>query len=129
MYNFNPTKTNPFSRKSCVSLAALAFLTLLIGSAVAEPIRVQDDEVRKSAIQKSQPVYPPIARQMNLSGRVLVDAIVSETGSVEKVDIVTGNPILAAAAQNAAKNWKFQPFQVNGKATEAVVRLAFDFSR
>jgi periplasmic protein TonB len=65
---------------------------------------------------------------MNLSGKVLVDITVASDGSVEKVDVVSGNPILAGAAVTAGKRWKFNPFKVDGKATEAVVRVAFDFT-
>jgi protein TonB len=108
-----------------LSTAALALPALLS----AQPIRVGEDEARKAALQKTQPTYPPIARQMNLSGRVLLDVTVDTAGSVEKVDVVSGNPILAGSASQAAKQWKFQPFTADGKATEAVIRIGFDFSR
>ena len=53
---------------------------------------------------------------------------VAENGSVESADVVNGNPILASAAKTAAKNWRFQPFQEDGKSSKAVVRINFDFS-
>jgi protein TonB len=65
---------------------------------------------------------------MRLSGQVVLDMYVDESGSVEKADVVSGNPILGNAAVAAAKHWKFQPFQANGKAIKAVVRIAFDFN-
>jgi protein TonB len=102
---------------------------LSAGSVFSQPVRIQDDEAKKAALQKVQPAYPAIARQLNLAGRVLVDLTVSPDGTVEKVDVVNGNPILANATIPAAKRWKFSPFQVDGKPTEAVVRVAFDFSK
>ena len=107
---------------SAVSLALPVLMS-------AQPLRVGEDEARKAAVQKTQPTYPPIARQMNLSGRVLLDITVDTNGSVEKVDIVSGNPILAGSASQAAKQWKFQPFTADGKNTEAIIRIGFDFSR
>jgi protein TonB len=104
--------------------------TLLLGKSLpAQPIRVQDEDARKAAIEKVQPTYSPIARQMNLTGRVLLDLTVNTDGSVEKADVVSGNPILSSSAVTAAKRWKFQPFQSDGKPTEAVVRIAFEFNK
>lgn len=110
-------------------VACAAFLLFSGASLFGQPVRIQDDEAKKAIVQKVQPAYPPIARQMNLSGRVLVDITVAADGSVEKVDVVSGNPILAGSAVSAAKHWKFNPFQVDGKTTEAIVRIAFDFSK
>ncbi|MFZ0593068.1 MAG: energy transducer TonB [Bryobacteraceae bacterium] len=116
-------------QKPAFSVACVAFLLFSAASLFGQPVRIQDDEARKAVVQKVQPTYPPIARQMNLSGRVMVDLTVAADGSVEKTDVVSGNPILAGAAVSAAKRWKFNPFQVDGKVTEAVVRIAFEFSK
>jgi protein TonB len=92
-------------------------------------VRVDESEAKKNIITKVEPEFPAIAKQMNLSGRVEVDIHVDEAGKVEKVDAVSGNPILAGAATNAAKHWKFQPFEADGKPTKVVVRVAFSFIR
>jgi protein TonB len=117
-------------RKALLPVASAAFFLVSSGlSLSAQPVRIQDNEAQKAALQKVQPSYPAIARQLNLAGRVVVDLTVNSDGSVEKVDVVNGNPILANAAVPAAKRWKFTPFQVDGKPTEAVVRIAFDFNK
>lgn len=115
--------------KFTFALTAAAFACFFANSMFAQPIRVQDEDAKKAAIQKVQPTYSPIARQMNLTGRVLVDITVDTDGSVQKADVVSGNPILANSAVTAARRWKFQPFQADGKPTEAVVRIAFDFNK
>lgn len=91
-------------------------------------VRVSDQEAQQSIVQKVRPDFPAIAKQMKLSGRVVVDLTVAEDGKVEKADVVSGNPILGTAAKNAAKQWTFRPFQENGKVSEAVVRINFDFN-
>lgn len=123
------SSTKPF-RKALLPVASAAFLLVSGGiSLFAQPVRIQDNEAQKAALQKVQPSYPAIARQLNLAGRVVVDLTVNAAGSVEKVDVVSGNPILANAAVPAAKRWKFTPFQVGGKPAEAIVRIAFDFNK
>ena len=106
-------------------------LVMLAGTARtmrADMLHVSEDEAKKSVVAKVIPMLPPIAKQAHLSGRVVVDLVVSEDGSVEKVDVVSGNPILGGAAAKAGKSWTFKPFQgSDGKATKAVVKLSFDF--
>jgi periplasmic protein TonB len=105
----------------------LALMTCSLSRLGLAQIRVEESDAKKNIITKVEPEFPPIAKQMNLSGRVEVDLHVDETGKVEKVDAVSGNPILAGAAISASKRWKFQPFEADGKPTKAVVRIAFSF--
>lgn len=125
---FTPTKTQ---FKSVIRRAA--FISLPIVSAVlpsalrADTLHVSEQDAQRAVLTKIAPQYPPIARQLNLAGRVVVDVFVNSDGGVDKADVVNGNPILGGAAVNAAKHWKFQPFQANGKPSDAVVRLSFDF--
>ena len=97
-------------------------------NASAEPRHVTEQEGLRAVVQKVSPTYPLMAKQLKLAGRVVVDMIVAENGSVESADVVNGNPILAGAAKTAAKGWRFQPFQEDGKSSKAVVRMNFDFS-
>lgn len=55
------------------------------------------------------PVYPPIAITANVSGDVKVVVTLDKAGSVTKVRIVSGNPLLRRAAMEAAKRWRFKP--------------------
>jgi protein TonB len=91
-------------------------------------IRVSDAEAQKAAITKANPDYPPMARQMHVSGPVLVEAEVSFEGDVAKVVPVSGNALLSSAAVNAVKKWKFKPFTAEGQPAKALVRLSFNFS-
>ncbi|HLH05399.1 MAG TPA: energy transducer TonB [Bryobacteraceae bacterium] len=118
-------KNFPFSKQITIAAALLVpACSLYAGDA----IRVSDADAQKSIVSKVRPEFPAIAKQMKLSGRVVVDLTVAEDGKVEKADVVSGNPILGNAAKNAAKQWTFRPFQENGKVSEAIVRINFDFA-
>jgi periplasmic protein TonB len=109
-------------------LLAFALLGVLsIRSANADPMRVSEEDGRKAAVTKVAPTLPPLARQAHITGKVVVEMTVTEDGSVEKVDIVSGNPILGSAVVNATKRWTFQPFKSNGQPSKALVRAAFEF--
>jgi TonB family protein len=96
-------------------------------SATDAGLRIGELDARQAATSQVPPIYPPIARQMKVTGRVVVEAVVSEIGTVKQAKSLSGNPILANSALDAVKKWKFKPFQANGKASAAVVTLSFDF--
>ena len=66
------------------------------------------DIVRRAKI-RVQPVYPELARKMNITGTVKVEVVVSPNGSVKDAKVVGGHPVLAGAALDAVKKWKFEP--------------------
>jgi len=79
-------------------------------------------------IKTQKAVYPPEAAQKGIQGQVWVKLQISETGDVEQVNIISGDPILARAAVAAAKEWKFKPFIKNGKPTKISTKVPFDFA-
>lgn len=91
-------------------------------------IRISEADARKAAISKENPSYPPMAKQMRVAGQVVVEAEVGTDGEVEKVQPVSGNALLSAAAVGAVKKWKFTPFTAEGKPAKALVRMGFNFS-
>ncbi|MGP8244048.1 MAG: energy transducer TonB [Bryobacteraceae bacterium] len=76
---------------------------------------------------KTMPDYPAIARQLKLEGTVEVEAVVALDGSVEQVNIVSGNPVLTRAAVAAVKKWKFTPIKADGKPVKALAPLILSF--
>lgn len=111
----------------CSLVFSLCLLTGSLASA-QDRIRVAEAEAKKSVLNKVDPAYPPMARQMKIAGRVEVDVEVDPTGQVEKVTVVNGNLLLGGACVNAVKQWRFSPFNSGGKPMSAVARLAFDFT-
>ncbi len=102
---------------------------LMLGCAFAQdaPKKVTKIEGLNAVTSKVAPEYPPIARQLKLEGSVELEAVVSESGAVEKVNIVSGNPVLTRPAADAIKKWKFAPFTSEGKAVKAVVPVSLSF--
>jgi len=69
-------------------------------------------------VQKTQPVYPTIARVARVSGTVVLQATISKTGSVKNIHVVSGHPLLQQAAVDAVKTWRYQPYLLNGEPVE-----------
>ena len=85
------------------------------------------EEADSAAISKVQPEYPAVARQLKIQGLVELEAVVSASGEVAKVSVVSGNPVLTKPASEALKKWKFRPFTMDGKAVSAQVPVSISF--
>jgi TonB family protein len=68
------------------------------------------------------PEYPDIARRLNLTGTVQVQAVVKADGSVKEVKVVGGHPLLADAVRRAVMQWKYQP---GTKETVELIKFSF----
>ena len=93
----------------------------------AEPKRISHTAAVESATAKVMPDYSPIAKQLKIQGSVQLDAVIAEDGTVEKVDVVSGNPVLTKPAAEALKKWRFKPFVDGDKASKVVASFEFDF--
>jgi TonB family protein len=72
--------------------------------------------------------YPLEARQKGIQGQVWLRLYVSETGDVDKVEVISGDPALVPSAVEAAKKWKFKPFIKNGKPIRVSTKIPFSFA-
>jgi TonB family protein len=104
-------------------------LAAAAGYAVAQDsdLKVSGPDAMKAATSKVQPEYPAVARQLRLEGAVEVEVHISEGGVVDSARPLTGNAILATAAVEATKRWKFTPFTSGGKPVKATAPLTFNF--
>jgi periplasmic protein TonB len=108
--------------------AAWLAATLCATAPAQEPVKkVSKAEALEAATSKAAPEYPAVARQLRIQGAVELEAEVTETGAVEKVTIVSGNPVLTKPAADALKKWKFKPFTIDGKPARAVAPVSFTF--
>ena len=110
--------------------ACVAIVMVVIACAWAEGVKkVSKQEALDAAITKVQPGYPPMAKQLNIEGIVELEAVISDTGAVDSVNILSGNPVLTRPSVEALKKWKFKPFQADGKAVSAVAPFQFAFKK
>jgi TonB family protein len=87
-------------------------------SANAPSARTSDTPSVRKIINKVVPVYPSTARSMSLTGTVKLEALVLANGTVKSIQVKGGNPLLAQAAQNAVREWKWA--KAEHESTEAL---------
>jgi protein TonB len=98
--------------------------------ATPQRVRVSLGVSQGLLIKKVQPTYPPLARQARIQGRVLLQAEISKDGTIENLRLINGHPMLAPAAIEAVKQWRYKPYMLNGEpvAVETQVEVNFTLS-
>ena len=86
-------------------------------------LALADQGARKQSKNNRPVAYPATARQMHLAGTVRLEVLIGASGKVKKVDVVGGNPVLAAAAVDAVRDWTWEPAPAD--TTESVI-IKFD---
>ena len=100
------------SRRTAAALLAGLMLAVTLGPIQVGAQTAQSEEILRRAKSKVQPTYPELARKMNISGTVKIEVVVSPNGTVKDARVVGGHPVLASAALDAAKKWRFEPASV-----------------
>jgi periplasmic protein TonB len=115
-----------------VRLTALIFVatvTAVCGLAQDTGKKLSKPEALAAVVSRVQPDYPPMAQQLRIQGEVELEAMVGESGAVEKVTIVSGNPVLSRPASDALKKWRFRPLLEDGKPSKFVAPVQISFRR
>jgi TonB family protein len=68
-------------------------------------------------------LYPAAAKQQGIQGTVLLKAVIGADGTVRELHVIDGYPLVAPAAGEAVKRWKYKPYYVKGKAVEVVTTV------
>jgi TonB family protein len=104
-------------------LVAVGTLALVVGmTATAPSAHAQEMVGGRKVKSKGAPIYPELARKMNIAGTVKVEIVIAPNGSVKSAKAIGGHPLLIDAALDAAKKYKFEP-----GGEETTTQIAFDF--
>ena len=93
---------------------------------VVKPL-VVSDLGEGSLLHRVQPIYPSIARQARIQGAVELRAIISKAGTIEHLVVVRGHPMLATAAVEAVKQWRYRPYLLNNEPIEVETAITVNF--
>ena len=100
---------------------------------VAKPtrIRVSQGVLSGMIVRRVQPQYPADAKAARIQGSVVLGVVINKTGDVESVKLINGDPLLAPAAIDAVKQWKYRPYLLNGEpmVVETTATVQFTLSR
>lgn len=88
------------------------------------PLRIGGGVQAAKLLRQVKPPYPPLARQARISGVVRLEAVIAKNGEIKNLEVISGHPLLTAAALDAVRQWSYQPTLLNGDPVE--VRTVID---
>ncbi len=75
-----------------------------------------------------EPDYPLLAKQMQVQGSVVLQALIGRDGNIEDLHVISGPAILSSAAMQAVKQWRFRPYYLSGEPVETQARITVNFT-
>jgi protein TonB len=90
-------------------------------------VRVSPGVIKGLLIHRVEPIYPFLAQQARIQGAVVLTAIIDKDGNVQRLQLVNGHPLLAPAAIEAVRQWRYKPFLLNGQPLEVETTVTVDF--
>ncbi len=97
-------------------------------AAPKRPLSVSAGVMAALLVHRVQPEYPRIAQVMRLSGTVELQARIGADGTVQELEVVSGNPILARAAIEAVQQWRYEPTRLDGQPVEVETHITVTFT-
>ncbi len=91
----------------------------LIDDVPQEKRRIHESHIDPALLtRRIEPVFPALARQTRRSGKVVLHALIGTDGSVQALDVVSGDPLFINSAKEAVLQWRYRPTFLNGQAVE-----------
>ncbi len=111
-------------------MGSILSATPTVAPKIATPqrVRVSSGVSTGMLVRKVPPTYPPLARQARIQGTVILQAMISKEGTIENLQLISGHPMLAPAAIEAVKQWKYKPYLLNGEPVEVETQVQVNFT-
>ena len=96
--------------------------------APSKPVVISSGVAIGMLIQKTPPVYPPIAKSARVSGTVVLHAIIAKNGAIKDLHVVNGPAMLQQSALDAVRTWRYRPYKLNNEPTEVETTINVVFN-
>ena len=96
--------------------------------AAPQRVRVSGGVTEGNKIFAPTPQYPAIAKTARIQGSVVLAAIISKSGNIENLRVISGHPMLVQSALDAVKQWRYKPYYLNGEPVEVDTTITVNFT-
>ena len=97
-------------------------------SAVPGRTRLASDAAEARLLYRLEPQYPVDALAAHRSGDVVLEVLVGKDGLVASTRTVSGDRLLAVAASDAVRKWRYEPYRVHGHLAEFQTEVTLRFA-
>lgn len=95
---------------------------------VTAPVLISSGVIAGNRLAGNDPVYPAIAKAARVSGAVVLRAIISKNGEIQRLTVVSGHEMLRNSAVAAVQTWRYRPYLLNGEPTDVETTITVNFS-
>lgn len=99
-----------------------------VAKPLAGPLRVSSGVLAGLAISQPPPVFPPMARSLHVSGAVVLHAVISKTGRVKNLQVISGFGLLRPSVVDAVRSWRYKPYLLKGEPIEVETTITVTFT-
>jgi periplasmic protein TonB len=85
--------------------------------------RISEPVQAAQLFHRVEPVYPPLARQLRREGRVELRAVIATDGTIQSLEVISGDPLLIRSALDAVRDWRYHPTILNGQPIEVETHI------
>jgi len=104
---------------NCVNIPAVGPLRpVIVGPSRERPKIVHTHIDPAMLVRRVEPVYPTLARQIGRAGRVELRAVIATDGTIQSLQVVSGDPLFYQSALDAVQQWRYRPTVLNGEPVE-----------
>ena len=91
-------------------------------------VRVSQGVTQGLLITRVQPEYPKKARKKHVQGTVVLQALISQTGDIKDLKVISGDELLVPSAVKAVKQWKYRPYLQQGRPVEVETQITVNYA-
>lgn len=122
-----PSLVLPEAKGTDAAIAGLVSTNVAVPKPAPGALLISEGVTQGLLIKKIAPTYPPTALQLRKQGSVELLATVSKTGGITQIKVLRGESILAKAAVDAVRQWKYRPFLLNAEPVEIQTQITINF--
>lgn len=116
--------SSAFNGETVLSISAPDALAI----ATPDRIRIGGNVQQSKLVRQPHPVYPPEAKAARIQGVVKLSAVIAKDGTVSKLEVISGHPLLVPAALEAVKQWVYETTLLNGNPVEVITQIDVNFT-
>jgi protein TonB len=122
-----PSAMDVGSAADTKALANISSAPVNVPKPSAQMLRVSQGVMEGLVLKRVQPRYPTQALQMRIQGPVQLQATITKNGDIQNLKVVSGDGVLAHAAQEAVRQWKYKPYYLDGEPVQIETQILVNF--
>ncbi|MFZ0285437.1 MAG: energy transducer TonB [Terriglobales bacterium] len=124
----SPESVSTDSKSNEQAISGLISIPASVPRPGPQTLKISQGVSQGLLIKKVAPIYPQRAMQAHLQGSVQLLATISKNGDISHVKLLNGEPVLAQAAMDAVKQWKYKPYLLDGQPMDIQTQITINFS-